>query len=85
MRWVLGLIGTGIDGRSLPGWHDPPNLWTVPVGVAGAGTACPQGATFLRSTMPIIKSFDAPPSYKPGSISRRPEPTLTGRGEKRAK
>src|ERR1700687_5730803 len=30
MRWVLGLIGTGIDGRSLPGWHDPPNLWTVP-------------------------------------------------------
>jgi hypothetical protein len=35
--------------------------------------------------MPIIKSFDAPPSYKPGSISRRPEPTLTGRGEKRAK
>jgi hypothetical protein len=26
----LGLIGTGIDGRSLPGRHDPPNLWTVP-------------------------------------------------------
>ncbi len=24
MRWVLGLIGTGIDGRSLPGWMIPP-------------------------------------------------------------
>jgi hypothetical protein len=44
------------------------------------------GSKYHRpSSMPIIKSFDAPPSYKPGSISRRPEPTLTGRGEKRAK
>jgi hypothetical protein len=34
MRWVLGLIGTGIDGRSLPGRHDPPNLWTVPSALA---------------------------------------------------
>jgi hypothetical protein len=31
MRCVLGLIGTGIDGRSLPLWHDSPNLWTVPM------------------------------------------------------
>jgi hypothetical protein len=38
-----------------------------------------------KSTMPTIGSLEAKPSHKPGSVSRHPEPTLTGRGEKRTK